>query len=59
MRSICPTSKMFDKTAGTAEDQLGRMIAAKIAACQSSARCLAASRIAQTDDTHIDDIVRC
>jgi len=31
MRSICPTSKMFDAKAGTAEEQLGRMIdAAKI-----------------------------
>jgi 3-oxoisoapionate decarboxylase len=26
MRSICPTSQMFDKAAGTAEEQLGRMI---------------------------------
>src|SRR5438067_2200663 len=32
MRSICPTSKMFDAKAGTAEEQLGRMIdAARIA----------------------------
>ena len=31
MRSICPTSTMFDRKAGTAEEQLGRMIdAAKI-----------------------------
>jgi sugar phosphate isomerase/epimerase len=28
MRSICPTSKMFDKSQGTAEEQLGRMIGA-------------------------------
>lgn len=26
MRSICPTSAMFDKAAGTAEEQLGRMV---------------------------------
>ena len=26
MKSICPTSKMFDPKAGTAEEQLGRMI---------------------------------
>src|SRR5579863_3782968 len=26
MRSICPTSKMFDAKAGTAEEQLGRMV---------------------------------
>lgn len=26
MRSICPTSKMFDASAGTAEEQLGKMI---------------------------------
>jgi sugar phosphate isomerase/epimerase len=26
MRSICPTSAMFDKAAGTAEEQLGRML---------------------------------
>ena len=31
MRSICPTSAMFDKAQGTAEEQLGRMVdAAKI-----------------------------
>ena len=31
MRSICPTSSGFDKAAGTAEEQLGRMVdAAKI-----------------------------
>jgi hypothetical protein len=31
MRSICPSSRMFDKAQGTAEEQLGRMIdAAKI-----------------------------
>jgi hypothetical protein len=31
MRSICPTSTMFDKAQGTAEEQLGKMIdAAKI-----------------------------
>ncbi len=28
MKSICPTSKMFDKSQGTAEEQLGRMIEA-------------------------------
>lgn len=28
MKSICPTSKMFDASAGTAEEQLTRMIAA-------------------------------
>lgn len=27
MRSICPSSTMFDKTQGTAEEQLGKMIA--------------------------------
>lgn len=26
MKSICPTSKMFDRTQGTAEEQLGRML---------------------------------
>jgi sugar phosphate isomerase/epimerase len=26
MKSICPTSKMFDATAGTAEEQIGRML---------------------------------
>jgi sugar phosphate isomerase/epimerase len=31
MRSICPTSKLFDTKAGTAEEQIGRMIdAAKV-----------------------------
>jgi sugar phosphate isomerase/epimerase len=28
MRSICPTAAMFDKAAGSAEDQLGRMLGA-------------------------------
>ena len=26
MRSICPTSATFDKAAGTAEEQIGRMV---------------------------------
>jgi sugar phosphate isomerase/epimerase len=30
MRSICPTSKMFDASAGTAEEQLSRMIDAAV-----------------------------
>lgn len=28
MKSICPTSKMFDAAAGTAEEQIGRMVTA-------------------------------
>ena len=28
MRSVCPSSKMFDKSQGTAEEQLGRMLVA-------------------------------
>ena len=35
MRSICPTSKMFDAKAGTAEEQIGRMLdAAKLVGSQ-------------------------
>jgi 3-oxoisoapionate decarboxylase len=30
MRSICPTSAMFDKAQGTAEEQLGRMVDAAV-----------------------------
>src|SRR5215471_8631230 len=32
MKSICPTSKMFDATAGSADEQLSRMIDAAVLA---------------------------
>lgn len=48
MRSICPTSKMFDAKAGTAEEQLGRMIDAAQIAGSHIVRCVLGS----SDDRH-------
>jgi 3-oxoisoapionate decarboxylase len=60
MRSICPTSTMFDKAAGTAEEQLGRMIdAAKIVRSPIVRAVLGSSRDRQDGiDSHIDDTVK-
>ena len=61
MRSICPTSTMFDKTQGTAEQQLTRMIDAAsivgspiVRAVLGSAEDRKGGRI----DAHIEDTVR-
>jgi sugar phosphate isomerase/epimerase len=43
MRSVCPTSKMFDPKAGTAEEQLSRMIAAAVTAGSKIVRCVLGS----------------
>jgi hypothetical protein len=46
MRSICPTSKMFDAKAGTADEQLSRMIDAAarrgqaVCTAQATRRCV-------------------
>src|SRR5262245_15236135 len=60
MRSICPTSKMFDKAQGTAEEQLGRMIDAAQIVRSPIVRCVLGSVADRADgiDTHIDDTVR-
>jgi 3-oxoisoapionate decarboxylase len=43
MRSICPTSTMFDATQGTAEDQLGKMIVAAKTIGSPIVRCVLGS----------------
>src|SRR5262245_35994182 len=60
MRSICPTSKMFDKAQGTAEDQLGRMVDAAKIIRSPIVRCVLGSVADRADgiDTHIDDTVK-
>jgi sugar phosphate isomerase/epimerase len=60
MRSICPTSTMFDKAQGTAEDQLGRMIDAARIVRSPIVRAVLGSAADRRDgiDTHIDDTVK-
>ena len=60
MRSICPTSKMFDQAQGTAEEQLGRMIEAAKIVRSPIVRCVLGSVADRADgiDTHIDDTVK-
>ncbi len=48
MRSICPTSKMFDAKAGTAEEQLGKMIDSAKIVGSPIVRCVLGS----SDDRH-------
>src|SRR3954452_15820215 len=43
MRSICPTSTLFDKTQGTAEEQLGRMVDAARIVGSPIVRCVLGS----------------
>jgi sugar phosphate isomerase/epimerase len=59
MRSICPTSAMFDKNAGTAEEQLGRMIEAAKTMRSPIVRAVLGSSADRRDgiDRHIDDTV--
>jgi sugar phosphate isomerase/epimerase len=59
MRSICPTSAMFDKNAGTAEEQLGRMIDAAKIVRSPIVRAVLGSAADRRDgiDRHIDDTV--
>ena len=44
MRSICPTSSGFDKAAGTAEEQLGRMVSAAKIMRSPIVRCVLGSQ---------------
>ena len=61
MKSICPTSKMFDAKQGTAEEQLARMIAAAVTVGSKIVRCVLGSwedRLAGPINSHIDSTVR-
>ena len=60
MRSICPTSTMFDKAQGTAEEQLGRMIDAARIVQSPIVRAVLGSSEDRRDgiDSHIDDTVK-
>ena len=60
MRSICPTSTMFDKAQGTAEEQLGRMIDAAKIVRSPIVRAVLGSAADRRDgiDIHIDDTVK-
>jgi 3-oxoisoapionate decarboxylase len=60
MRSICPSSRMFDKAQGTAEEQLGRMIDAAKIVRSPIVRAVLGSSADRADgiDTHIDDMVK-
>ena len=60
MRSICPSSRMFDKAQGTAEEQLGRMIDAAKIVRSPIVRAVLGSSADRADgiDTHIDDLVK-
>jgi sugar phosphate isomerase/epimerase len=66
MKSICPTSKMFDAKAGTAEEQLGRMIESASIVGSKIVRCVLGSaedRQASPDkkaplDRHIESMVK-
>jgi 3-oxoisoapionate decarboxylase len=61
MKSICPTSKMFDAKAGTAEEQLARMIAAATFAGSKIVRCVLGSAEDRTPGpigAHIDNTVK-
>jgi len=59
MRSICPSSKMFDQAQGTAEEQLGRMIDAAKIVRSPIVRAVLGSVADRADgiDSHIDDTV--
>src|SRR5579863_849581 len=60
MRSICPTSKMFDAKAGTAEEQLGRMIDAAKTVGSHIVRCVLGSsedRRPGPIDRHIESTI--
>ena len=62
MRSICPTSTMFDKTAGTAEEQLGRMAQAAHIIGSPIVRCVLGSAEDRRGpggiESHIEDTVK-
>ncbi len=56
MRSICPTSSGFDKAAGTAEEQLGRMVDAAKIMRSPIVRCVLGSQADRTGpiEKHIE-----
>jgi len=62
MLSICPTSKMFNPSQGTAADQITRMIAAARTVGSPIVRCVLGSSADRTGDiplqTHIENTVK-
>jgi sugar phosphate isomerase/epimerase len=62
MLSICPTSKLFNKTAGTAEEQLARMVTAAKTVGSPIVRCVLGSSADRTGDIpvegHIENTVK-
>src|ERR1700722_2532083 len=61
MRSICPSSNLFDARQGTAEEQLGRMIAAASSIGSPIVRCVLGSmedRRPPGIESRIEDTVR-
>src|SRR5579863_9217572 len=61
MKSICPTSKMFDVMAGTAEEQLTGMISAATTVGSKIVRCVLGSSEDRTPgpiDKHIESMVK-
>jgi sugar phosphate isomerase/epimerase len=60
MRSICPTSSGFDKAAGTAEEQIGRMVDAAKIVKSPIVRCVLGSQADRTGpiEKHIESTVQ-
>ncbi len=61
MKSICPTSKMFDPKAGTAEEQIGQMVTAANTVGSKIIRCVLGSvedRKAGPIERHMDSMVK-
>jgi 3-oxoisoapionate decarboxylase len=62
MRSICPSSSMFDASAGTAEQQLGRMIQAAQVIGSPIVRCVLGSSNERTSklplEAHIENTIK-
>jgi len=54
MLSICPTSKMFNPSQGTAEEQIARMIAAAKTVGSSIVRCVLGSSADRTGDIPLE-----
>jgi 3-oxoisoapionate decarboxylase len=60
MRSICPTSGTFDRSAGTAEEQLLRMVDAARTLGSPLVRCFLGNQADRSSniDSHIDEVVK-
>jgi sugar phosphate isomerase/epimerase len=58
MRSICPTSKLFDPQQGTAEQQLGRMLEAAKLLGSPIVRCFLGSMNDRPVEPHIESMVK-